>query len=59
MAQGRVLLFFDISTYLTEKYFDVVWDATPRGPPQMDPPKINFFKRLKIEFYFVLMSADI
>ena len=51
-AQARVLVVFDISRYSTDKYFDIVWGchplgvppprgATPSGPPQMDPPKIN------------------
>ena len=35
--------FFDIR-YLRETYFDVVWGtAPPQGPPQIDPPIINFF----------------
>ena len=39
----RVPVFYDISRYLTDKYFDIVWNATPPpGTPQMDPPKINF-----------------
>ena len=42
MAQGRVLLFFDISRYLTDKYFDIVWGATPRGPPKWTPQKSIF-----------------
>ena len=32
--------------YLTDKYFDIVWGATPRGPPQMDPLRINFLNGL-------------
>ena len=42
MAQATALVLFDIGRYLTGKYFDVVWGATPRGLPQMDPPKIDF-----------------
>ena len=44
MAQARALVLFDISRYLTDKYFDIVWGChiPPRGPPQMDPPKIIF-----------------
>ena len=30
--------FFDISRYLTDKYFEIVWGYQPSG----DPPKINF-----------------
>ena len=43
MAQLRVPICFDISRYLTDSYFDIVWGChSPRGPPQMDPPKIKF-----------------
>ena len=47
MAQARVLLCFDISRYLTDKYFDIVWGGPPNGPF-----KNQFFERLKVEFYF-------
>ena len=50
-AQTRVLVVFDISRYLTDKYFDVVWAC--------HPPKNQFFELLKLEFYFLLISADI
>ena len=34
-AQGRVLLIFDISRYLRDKYFDIVRGChPPQGPPQ-------------------------
>ena len=33
--------FFDISKYLTDKYFEIVWGYQP---PKIDPPKINFLK---------------
>ena len=47
-AQARVLVDFDISRYLTDKYFDIVWGChAPRGHPQMDPPKINFLNGLR------------
>ena len=42
MAQARVIVVFDISRYLTDKYFDIVWGCHPPKPLQMDPPKINF-----------------
>ena len=35
MAQAQVPVFFAISGYLTDKYFDVVWGYHPhRGSPQ-------------------------
>ena len=40
-VQARALVFFDISRYLTGKYFDVVWECQPRGPPNR-LPNINF-----------------
>ena len=54
-AQARVLVFFDISMYSTNKYFDIVWGLHPPGKP----PKNQFFERLKVEFYFFLISVDI
>ena len=42
--QRRVPVFFNISRHLRDKYFDIVWEYhPPQGPPQMEPPKINFF----------------
>ena len=35
-------MFFDISRYLTDKYFDIVWGCHPPGTPPNVPPKINF-----------------
>ena len=63
-TQARVLVVFDISRYLTDNYFDIVWGChPPRGPPrepsQMGPPKKQFFEWLKLEFYFFLISVDI
>ena len=49
MAQARVLLFFDISRYLTDKYFDIVWGATPPGTPPNGPPKNQFFEWLNLD----------
>ena len=37
-AQARVLVLFDISRYLPDKYFDIVWGCHPPGTPQIDPP---------------------
>ena len=53
-AQARVLVLFDISKYLTDKYLDIVW-----GCPPGNPPKNPFFEWLKQEFYFFLISVDI
>ena len=58
MAQARVLLFFDISRYLIDKYFDIVWGATPQGPPQMDPQK-SIFERFELGCQCFMISADI
>ena len=59
MAQGRVLLFFDISRYLTDKYFDIVWEChPPRELPQMDS-KNQFFERLNLECQCFMISLDI
>ena len=35
-------IFFCISRYLTENYFDIVWEYHASGPLQIDPPKIKF-----------------
>ena len=53
-AQARVLRFFDISRYLTNILTWFGGATPPRGPP-----KNQFFKRLKVEFYFFLISEDI
>ena len=37
MAQLRVPVFYDISTYLTDKYFDIVWGCHPPPPPPPPP----------------------
>ena len=63
MAQARVPVLFDISGYLTDKYFDIVWGwHLPGDPfkwtPQMEPQK-SIFEWLKFEFYFFLISVDI
>ena len=58
-AQARVLTFFDISIYLTEKYFDKVWGChAPRVLPQMDPLKNQFFQRLNLECHCFMISVD-
>ena len=49
-AQAKVLLFFDISRYLTDKYFDIVWIHSPK-----DRPKKSIFwtaKASAIVFFF-------
>ena len=53
MAQLRVRVCFDISRYLTDKYFGVVW-----GPPNR-PPKNQFFEQLNSGCQSVMISADI
>ena len=61
MAQARVPVFYDISRYLTDKYFDIIWGATPfpPGTPPNGPPKINFFELFNLGCRFVLISGDI
>ena len=41
-AYLRVPVFYDISRYLTNKYFGVVCGGHPPGDPQMDPQKSIF-----------------
>ena len=36
------LVFYDISRYLTDKYFDIVWGCHPPEDFPNGPPKINF-----------------
>ena len=36
------------SRYFGDDYFDIVWGASPRGPPKTDPPKNQFFDWLKL-----------
>ena len=48
-------MFYDISRYLTDKYFDIVWGATPPN----GPPKNEFFERLNLECQCFMISADI
>ena len=38
--------YFDISRYLTDKYFDIVWGCHPLGPLQNGLQKINFLNGL-------------
>ena len=59
MAQARVPVFYDISRYLTDKYFDIVWEChPPRDPPKWNP-KNQFFERLDLGCQFILISGDI
>ena len=51
-AQARVLVCFDITRYLTDKYFDIIWRChLPRDPPN-GPPKNQFFEWLKLGWQF-------
>ena len=59
MAQLRVPVFFDISRYLTGKYFDIAWGCHLPGTPQIDPPKNQFFELLKLGCQCFMISADI
>ena len=45
MAQVRVLVVYDISRYLTEKYIDIVWGSHSLETPPNGPPKNQFFLR--------------
>ena len=50
-------VFFDISKYLEEKYFVVVWGYhLPRRPPQNGPSKNQFFEGLNLRclcFFYI------
>ena len=60
MAQARVLVFFDISRYLTEKYFDIVWGCHPLlGDPPTRPLKNQLFEWLKLRYQCFMISTDI
>ena len=39
-----------LNSYLTDKYFDIVW-ATPPGTPQNGAPKNYFFEQLNLKFF--------
>ena len=42
-AQARVPVFYDISRYLTDKYFGIVWGChAPGDPPKWTPQKSIF-----------------
>ena len=48
-AQARVPVFYDISKYLTAKYFDIVWGYLSKNSPLPNgPPKIQFFEWLNL-----------
>ena len=54
-AQARELVLFDISSYLTDKYFDIVWGCQPpRGPPQK-----SIFWTAQARALLFLISVDI
>ena len=43
-AQARVPVFLDISRYLRDKYFDIIWGYhSPRRPPPNGPPQKQIF----------------
>ena len=46
--------FFDISTYLTDKYFDIVWRCHPPADPQN-----QFFEQLNFGCQGFLIAVDI
>ena len=54
MAQLRVPVFYDISRYLTDKYFEIVWGCHPQGPPHEWTPKNQIFRtaQLRVPVYF-------
>ena len=53
------LVFYDISRYLTDKYFDIVWGCHPPEDPPNGPPKNEFFERLNLECQCFMILADI
>ena len=60
MAQLRVPVCFDVSRYLTDKYFDIVWGCQPpQGTPPNEPPKNQFFEWLNLGCQCFMMSGDI
>ena len=54
MAQLRVPVCFDISRYLTNKYFDIVWGCHPPGTSPNGPPKNIIFwtAQLRIPVFY-------
>ena len=54
MAQIRVPVCVDISRYLTEKYFDIVWGGIPlETPPKWTPQKSIFSTtQLRVSVFF-------
>ena len=67
MAQARALVLFDISRYLTDKYFDIVWGfqtwgfgaakLVPPGTSPNRPHKKQFFKRIKLGCQCFMISS--
>ena len=53
------LFFFDISRYLTDKYFDIVWGCHPPGDPPNGPLKNQFFLWLNLGCHCFTISEDI
>ena len=56
-SQGAT--FFDISRYLTDKYFDIVWGCHPSRTPQNRAPKNQFFEWLNLEWQYFMILVDI
>ena len=57
MALPRKPVMFDISRYLPDKEFDIIW-RYPRDPP-IGRPKTQFFEWLKLECQCFLITIDI
>ena len=51
-------VFFDISSYLREKYFYVIWGYHPPQEPKWTPQN-QFFARLNLTCQCFLISVDI
>ena len=59
VARLRVPVCFDIRRYLTDKYFDIVWGATPLETPPNGPPKNQFFLLLNLGCQCFMILAEI
>ena len=45
-------MFFDISSYSTDKYFDIVWRYYPSGNPQWTQNSLFLRPNLGCQFFF-------
>ena len=54
MAQAKVPVFFFISRYIGDKYFDIVWGCQPPGDSRNRPPKIKFLNGLSLDAIFLI-----